>query len=333
MGFRMTEWWSKRRLRLCLLVFMIAVLAFCTIFPILRYPKRAASCQSHDTASLATCLLNQQLELQHLTSNGLLQNVQVTQLRGVWALSLHSVYADSNRILVVLVLDGPGFHIPSLGIVRLSDMAGRDYTPITLYQSSDDRRIAGAYVFDARSLPGSPAQQDFLLNIDATSVPLRYRHPLIPAAAGRSTIGPWGMRFSLAPLAGRTIAIGQTAIPTGSTSQPITLDRIVITPSEVRAYVRFAFAPTYSSLTDQNWYLNATLIGSQAVQPQHSTYQANLGDGTRIIGFARTSPTLPENYQLTIAEATRAEGATPRREIITGPWSFPFVVPPEESTR
>jgi hypothetical protein len=161
-----------------------------------------------------------------------------------------------NRIIVAYTIQVPaGFANSTSGIdgkIRLTDDQGVAF-PVIEGQGVDGNTphvSAGLVTFDAESLGSA-----------TTSVSLRLTLPDVRAkaekAAGSDLVaGVFAFQFTVPVTPGRVIAVSKTVVANGV---PVTLERVVVTRSETRAYVRFAAS---AGIDASEWNADAHISGA-----------------------------------------------------------------------
>jgi len=192
---------------------------------------------------------------------GLVQELDLSQTTDGITVTLQRVYADANRIVVGYTVSGPeglptDRHLLSAG-ETLSDATGTIFPwevghgitgPSDLLEEVSSLPGEGAYVlsFDAAAVKGAPETLDLRLVMDVetyvvpTPVPptpgvYENRGPLEPVMPV-STAGPFTFDFSVPFTPGHALEAQQTVKAAGVA---VKLERVVITPSETRAYLCF----------------------------------------------------------------------------------------------
>lgn len=279
------------------------------------------------TVRVAEGQLGQQLNLSQT-----IQGITVTVQRA---------YADANRVVVgytITVPDSIAADYSGInGAVTLSDDTGRTY-PIRGGQGQHDRGahdLAQVVSFDAASLPQGITSVRFSLAVtqvtatrlptaSPTALPIRPTEQRgggvialqpIPADQLLRVPGPWQFSFSLPVIPGRVAAVNQTVVADGT---PVQLERIVVTPSETRAYIRF---PASQGNTVQGWSPTVMLAvdGWNSSNASESIASWLTSDGERVVSFDDALDTKHGEWTLTVeAPSNGSSGAG---------WVFRFTVP------
>ncbi|MDQ6879359.1 MAG: DUF4179 domain-containing protein [Candidatus Dormibacteraeota bacterium] len=280
----------------------------------------------------------------------------LTSQSGVSALPMHDIglaqtssgitvkvdraYADANRVIVAYTIQVPrGFANSTSGIdgkTSLTDASGRILPLIdaTGLAGSSPQVNAGLLTFDAESLPGGTATDTFLLafpQVSTTSV----------TGGAPLVAGAFSFKFDLAVAPGREITVAKTVVTSGV---PVTLDRVVITPSETRLYLVF---PAGSGIKPADWNANAHLSGSgwdsrQVQLPIDRTILMTTGayfinsHGEHVTTFSGDFRGHHGEWTVTVdslwgvdssAASLGTQGSEPKQAREAGPWTFKLLVP------
>ncbi len=204
---------------------------------------------------------------------GLGQEVHLSQTLNGFTVTLERVYADANQVLVGFTVRGPsdqrvhlteitltddqGTVFPGMlgaGVVNTSDILGVSLPPGTQGE---------VFTFDASAVQGTPSELKLHLEM-ALWIPVTDQHatptvegempaqePQAQITEGESTTvmatpaqtmrdafvaGPFTFAFSVPFIPGRTVEVSHT-VEAGGVA--ITLQRVVVTPSETRAILCF----------------------------------------------------------------------------------------------
>ncbi len=164
---------------------------------------------------------------------GLAQELNLSQTVNGVTVTLERAYADANRIVIGYTCSSPGQpsgDVCDVGsVANLTDSAGRSYRPLSGLMGRGGAEQLAAHVlnFDGADLPPGTSSATFHLAV-------------IQITAGKDGTGDaegaWVFDFTLPVVPGRIAEVGQEATASEVT---VRLDRVVVTPSEVRAYLRF----------------------------------------------------------------------------------------------
>ncbi len=259
------------------------------------------------------------------------EDVTVTLERG---------YADANRVVIGFTVQGPDAQRLELNRLALTDAAGTALPWIHGYGAAGESDILGlslppgeeahAYVFDASPIAGAPETLDLRLTMDLEELPVPSDAPApMPSTAGSpderpesaamelqpmpegTTVGSVTFEFNVPMAPGRTVEVDQTVEAAGTA---LTLERVVITPSETRAMLCFD-APDGG---EKEWLLIAPdahdLSDGARAACHQVVYPARLADrGGRA--------------ELTVTELVGFDPLTGDQTRLSGPWVFRFQVP------
>ncbi len=280
----------------------------------------------------------------------------LTSQSGVSALPMHDIglaqttsgitvkvdraYADANRVIVAYTVQVPqGFANSTSGVdgkASLTDASGHTlpFIDATGLAGSSPHVNAGLLTFDAESLPGGTATDTFLLSFPQVSTnPIMGGAPLVA--------GAFSFKFDLAVARGREITLAKTVVTHGV---PVTLERVVITPSETRLYLVF---PASSGIKPADWNANAHLSGSgwdsrQVQLPIDRTVLMTTGayfinsHSEHVTTFSGDFRGRKGEWTVTVdslwgvdttAASAGTHGSEPKQAREAGPWTFKFVLP------
>ncbi len=265
-----------------------------------------------------------------------MQNIGQAQSANGVTVKVERAYADVNRIIVAYTIQVPaGFANSTSGIdgkIGLTDDQGVAF-PVIEGQGVDGNTAhvsAGLVTFDAESL-GS----------DTASVSLRLTLPDVRAkaekAAGSDLVaGAFAFQFTVPVMPGRVIAVSKTVVANGV---PVTLERVVVTPSETRAYVRFAAS---AGIDASDWNADAHISGAgwdSRQLPAGFSGEMTVGSmftnssGEHVTTFSGDYRGRHGEWSLTVdalsgidTKAPSSEGL-PKQARIAGPWIFKLSLP------
>lgn len=302
-------------------------------------------------------LFQQEAGLRHVEQASLSQELNLSQTKEGVTVTLEQAYADANRVVVGFTVAGPEGQRYDPYRVTLTDARGTVFPLGTGLGTSGRSDIfgielppsEGAYVlgFDTTSVEDAPAELKLRLVVevekvalppDATSPFLTSAQPPaeppdptvvelepLPAPDANSLIGPFIFDFSVPFHPGYTIEVQQTAESAGVA---VRLERVVVAPSETRAFLCFE-PPAGENIA---WTLIAAL---------------DVGDGQSLFGGV-VNPTgeagqeechcviypyaLSDHHgqwELTVTELVGTDlTKRPSEDIrLPGPWSFHFRMP------
>jgi hypothetical protein len=263
-----------------------------------------------------------------------MQNVGQAQTNNGVTVKVDRAYADVNRILVAFTIQVPaGFANSNSGIdgkISLAGAGGQAF-PVVDAQGLDGNTphlSAGLVSFDAESLaPGTAA---VTLHLTFPDVRARADDP----ARIDLTAGAFAFAFTVPVAPGRVVTVAKTVIANGV---PVTLERVVVTRSETRAYLRF---PAGAGIGDGDWYAQAHISGSgwdSRQLPAKLSGLMTLGafftnrDGVHVTTWSGDFSGRHGEWVLTVdalagvdTAAPSTQGGQPRQARIAGPWTFRF---------
>lgn len=268
-----------------------------------------------------------------------MQNIGQAQTTNGVTVKLERAYADVNRILVAYTIQVPaGFAESSSGLDRkisLTDAQGLTF-PVIDAQGLDGNSVGGAVpnlteqshliadlvTFDAESL--APGTTDLTLRLTLPDVRAKAENP----SASELKAGSFGFTFNLPVAPGRVVTVNQTLVASGV---PVTLERVVITPSETRAYLRF---PASAGIIDSEWIADAHISGvgwDSRQLPAAFSGLMTLGDsfmnsrGEHVETFSGDFQSRHGEWTFTVdALSGVVPTATNTQAQVDGPWTFRF---------
>jgi Domain of unknown function (DUF4179) len=266
-----------------------------------------------------------------------MQTIGQAQTSNGVTVKVDRAYADVNRILVAYTIQVPAGYANSYsgidGKISLADARGLAFPVIDAQglDGSTPHLSAGLVSFDAESL--APGTGDVTLRLTFPDVRAKADDP----ARIDLTAGAFAFTFTVPVAPGRAVTVGTTVTAGGV---PVTLERVVITRSETRAYLRF---PAGAGISDGDWYAQAHISGSGWDSRQ---LPANLS-GLMTLGAFFTNragehvTTWSGNYSgrhgewaLTVdtlagvdSAAPSTQDGQPKQARIAGPWTFRFSLP------
>jgi hypothetical protein len=284
--------------------------------------------------------------------------LNASQTIGGYTVTLQRAYADANQIIVLYTIGGPvGEHIAVLNTL-LKGKSGAEI-PLMFGMKDFPAEDPGTYAFgfDAADLGSAASNRELNLSLSLVRAGADGSEP--PIMPDTMRVGDWGAAGASAPGAWETIAgpfsfdftvavtdegtrvidVNQTVSADGS---PMTLERVVITPGETRAIVRFvpptgdvhSYGPVFSFQTG-----NAGEEPTAELTPSGR----HLPELLRLVGKDRMSYSLLAPLTGEIGEWTLtvtvwkvgafdpAANTADNPETVgpaAGPWIFKFIVPP-----
>ena len=297
-------------------------------------------------------LFQQESGLQYVEQANLVQELNLSQTVGGVTVNLERAYADANRIVIGFTIKGPGDQRRySERHLTLTDAADTIFPGIFYYGvggQSDILRVSlppgeGAYVlaFDAAAVMGAPKELDLRLVMDVEELVLPPDAPSpSPATAGSpaeppvvvvelqplpegAIVGPFTFDFSVPFIPGRVAEVNQTVEATGVA---VRLERVVVTPSETRAYLRFD-----SPGGAETRWTPIVMLRAPGDKKSQSYFAYSVNDAPPIhqCGFLAPLYDRRGEWTLTVTELVGTDlTQQPSEQIrLAGPWVFRFRVP------
>ena len=270
--------------------------------------------------------------LRHVDQAQLGRSVELAQTVDDVTITVRRVYADANRVVVGYAVTGRDARpVDHFTLVRptLTTAAGTALPSVGgVGKAGEDGTPGYVEIFDASALAPGVGAEDFRLTIPAVIATRLDNAPPTAAAAREQTVGPWTFRFAVAVLPGRVAEPAQTATAGGVA---IRLERVVVTPTETRAYLRFPDTPP---LAPGTWQPQLHLAGgdwdSRQGGAEYGVLRPTSG-GPYVASFPaaladkRGAWTLTIEALIGVDAGHPADGTAPAR--LAGPWVFRFVVP------
>lgn len=285
--------------------------------------------------------------LQHIEQADLVQELDLSQTVDGVTVTLERVYADANRIVVGFTIKGPTGQRYEARHLTLTDAAGTIFPDTVGYGVSGQSDILEAslppgevaYVlaFDAAAVKGAPDDLDLRLVMEveelvlppdapgpppaSTGSPAEPPEPMVvelqPIPVG-AIVGPFTFDFSVPLIPGRVIEVQHTVEAAGVA---VRLERIVITPSETRAFLCFEPPDRY----DKEWTPIVTLdTADESVPMVNETGE----EGCYSCDFFAPIYDQRGEWTLTVTELVGFDLAQPWGQTrLAGPWVFRFRVP------
>lgn len=184
--------------------------------------------------------------IRHISQANLWQPIDQSQTIDGFTVTVRRAYADANRVIIAYTIEMPPEYGPFDITAREMRLTTADGTELPWPQYGvgyvfGDSNIGSMYSFDAAAIQGAPAEltlhltmrdvmavrKDTPLPEPGTTMVDRLPHITIP--------GPFEFDFTVPFIAGRVAELNQTVTANGV---PLTLERVVVTPSETRTIVR-----------------------------------------------------------------------------------------------
>ena len=295
-------------------------------------------------------LFQQEAGLRHVEQANLVQELNLSQTVDGVTVTLERAYADANRIVVGYTIKGPNGQRYDARHLTLTDAAGTVFLGTIGYGvygvtgQSDILRVSlppgeGAYVlaFDAAPVQGAPTKLDLRLVMEVEELVLPPDAPspsptlagspaeppepmvveLLPMPMG-AIVGPFIFDFSVPFIAGRVIKVQHIVEAAGVA---VRLERIVVTPSETRAFL--CFEPPDGD--GKEWTPIVTLdIADESIPMVNETGE----EGCYSCDFFAPIYDQRGEWTLTVTELVGFDLAQPWGQTrLAGPWVFRFRVP------
>ena len=302
---------------------------------------------AYAVAPILSGVFQMEAGLQHIEQANLVQAFDLSHTLDEVTVTLEQAYADANRIVVGFTIKGPTGQRYEARHLTLTDAAGTIFPGTVGYGMSGQSDILeaslpsgeGAYVlaFDAAAVRGAPDDLDLRLVMEVEELVLPPDAPgPSPTSAGSpaeppepmvvelepmpvgAIVGPFTFDFSVPFIPGRTIEVQHTVEAAGVT---VRLERIVVTPSETRAFLCFE-PPDGGS---KRWTPIATL---DAADESGGAASEIGGEGCYSCDFFAPLYDQRGEWTLTVTELVGFDLAPPWGQTrLSGPWTFHFRVP------
>jgi len=291
---------------------------------------------AYQSISMIQRVLNTDGGMRHVVANKLGQTLNLSQTIAGYTVTLQWAYADTNRVVVAYAVqqpDGQPLERRVLSDSSLSDVAGHTLT----FLGGPENEGGGAYVesFDASGVASRDGQlnlhlaiplftalrQRDIANLQATPV-------VVPQADSRQFVFDFTVpRASRAPLGGqadsREVNVGQTVTVAG---QSVTLERVALSPSETRLYLRGAAINTTQFmpvLTAADWNSEQPSTWTPGVNGDARSWRT--ADGQFVVSYLASLTSKHGEWSLVVNPRELLAGATPIPS--GGPWVFHFHIP------
>ena len=313
-------------------------------------------------------LFQQEAGLRHVEQANLVQELNLSQTVDGVTVTLERAYADANRIVVGFTIKAPHGQRYDAHHLTLTDAAGAVFSGMHGYGvtgQSDILKVSlppgeGAYVlaFDAAPVEGAPAELDlrlvmevreFVLPLDAPEPPPTPISPpdeppasmvveALPVPEG-AIVGIFTFDFSVPFIPGRVAEVNQTIEAAGVAMY---LERVVVTPSETRAYLRFD-----SPSGEVEWWMPIAMLQAPGEDGKsYAGYVGSYGPASYQYGFLAPLYDRQGEWTLTVTEVAGTDigglesrinrqadsavvsvDAAEFQTRLAGPWVFRFRVP------
>jgi hypothetical protein len=316
-------------------------------------------------------LFRQEAGLRHVEQANLVQELNLSQTVDGVTVTLERAYADANRIVVGFTIKDPNGQRYDAHHLTLTDAAGTVFSGTLGYGvtgQSDILKVSlppgeGADVicFDAAPVEGAPAELDLRLVMEVVeALPPAALEPSptpasppaeppmvvvlepLPTPEEEAIVGPFTFDFSVPFIPGRVADVNQTVEAAGVA---VRLERVVVTPSETRAYLRFD-----SPSGEAEWWMPIAMLQAPGEDGKsYAGYMGSYGPASYQYGFLAPLYDRQGEWTLTVTELgytdierleaqilrqadsvvvlVDAAEAAEFQTRLDGPWVFRFRVP------
>lgn len=311
----------------------------------------------NEAALYIPCVFERDPGLARAERLGLVQYPKLTQAGPGGAVTIERFYADTNRIVVAYTITraAAAENDTRFPIIRptLADREGRDY-PYTspggfasIGGKENGQLFRRAVIsFEATPLPPDARQETFRFTFDPAEI--------INNPVTLEGFGPWVVDLTMPIIPARTAAIGQTVVaPVVASYQQgepavdvprcaacpaapaegvtITLERVVVTVSETRIYLRLAAPPI---AREAGWEVRGIAVEDTSAPTVQQGGTRRLPDGTVVVALSNALYEKGGEWTVSIHElwATVASDLPDdRRGLVqvrlTGEWVYRFILP------
>lgn len=266
-----------------------------------------------------------------------MQAIAQSQTSNGVTVRLDRAYADANRIIVAYTIQVPaGFNNSTSGIdgkIALTDGQGAAFPIIEGQGANGDtpHSSAGLVSFDAESLAAGTTHVDLRLNFPDVRAKSEQQ------GASDLVAGAFAFNFTLPVQAGRLVTVSKTVV---ANAVPVTVDRIVVTQSETRVYMRF---PASAGIGASDWNADVHISGAgwdSRQLPAGFSGEITLGSmfmnssGEHISTFSGDYRSRHGEWTVTVDSLFGVDTTTPssgsdqpKQARVAGPWTFTVSVP------
>ncbi len=280
--------------------------------------------------------------LQYVRDNNLYQEVDLSQTIDGYTVHVQRVYADANRILIgytLTGLEGQEFFnfFPNMATITTAD--GQELRGNNLDEPvMEGRTLGDLLTFD---MPEGYTKPNIALRFVIKDLEIYGKDDQATIDAGLrkpigSVAGPFVFDLTVPVIAGRVAEINQTVTVN---DVPVTLERVVVTPSETRMHLRFHDVPG-KPVQDWQWAGHPRFSIDGWDTEQSYGEGGGYSDGSRWV-FRRNFALFDKHGEWTLtvdklwghdpvkvaAASKEGEGAGYTMDVIEGPWEFRFIVP------
>lgn len=309
----------------------------------------ALSTATYSMAPILSRAFQMEAGTEHIEESNLGTEVDLSQTINGQTVTVKRVYADANRIVVGFTIasakDTPGVARIEASEMKLTDERGTLFPGGVETGSGVEAGTAG-YVasFDASALRDAPSALKLHLVTNLTALylpdapaptPVRSRDgstTSVQAMPVRTEVvaGPFNFSFSVPFIPGRVAEVQQTVEASGVA---VTLERLVVTPSETRVFLRYD-APNGES--ELEWLSIVALeINGQARGTDTIQGPRQLEDGRWIYRLHAALYDEQREWTVKVNELVGMDplpmikpGESIGQKRLGGPWVFNIEVPP-----
>lgn len=318
--------------------------------------------------------------LQYVLDNHLYKDVDLAQTIDGYTVHLQRVYADTSRVIIGYTVSGPESNDNLEGYNLEATLTTASGVVLPMYGGGGAALEGGSLgttqatvlMFDAAGIEGNPSELNLRLNANEIEVYAIDAPSPAPGEVGgpaKIVAGPLYFDFSVPFHGGQIVEAVQTVAvdaPFVEATRPledgtieevetvapqpvaITLERLIVAPSETRLYLRF---PDAEGIAGREWSAWPTFSGDDwtsedftTIMPDWTRPEGVNGDGfnsmmTReqngVYEVTLPAPLHEKHGEWTISvpyisaanPGTMRSDGTYGTKLITGPWEFKFIVP------
>ncbi len=281
-------------------------------------------------------VLNTDGGMRHVVANKLGQTLNLSQSIAGYTVTLQWAYADTNRVVVAYAIqqpDGQPLQRRVLSDSSLTDVAGHTLT----FLGGPENEGGGAYVesFDATGVVSRDGQLNLHLAVplfaalgQRDSANPQATPVVVPQADSRQFVFNFTIpEASAAPVGGeadsREVNVGQTVTVA---SQSVTLERVALSPSETRVYLRGAAINTTQFmpvLTAADWNSEQPSTWMPGVNGDARSWTTT--DGQVVVSYLASLTSKHGEWSLVVNPHELVVWPAPIPS--GGPWVFHFHMP------
>jgi len=308
---------------------------------------------TYAVAPVVSRLFQQEAGLRHVEQANLVQELNLSQTIDGVTVTLERAYADANRIVIGFTIKDPnGQRYDAYRRLTLTDAAGTVFSGTIGFGVTGQSDIlqvslppgegADVICFDAAPVEGAPVELDLrlVMELEKFVLPPAALEPSstpdsppaeppmvvvlepLPTPEEEAIVGPFTFDFSVPFIPGRVAEVNQTVEAAGVA---VHLERVVVTPSETRAYLRFD-SPSGGA---EGWIPIAMLQAPGEDGKSYAGYVGSYGPASYQYGFLAPLYDRQGEWTLTVTELLGTDlTQQPSKDIrLAGPWVFRFRVP------